>query len=81
MEEQKTGSAIEGDEIVVPGTKEKFLLARRVNLAELSRTRRQFITYAKSRAIEDVSKLSTMFVQYLNSNVGGAAGGGEFEDS
>ena len=42
-----------------------------------SRARRQFITYAKARAIDDVARLATMFVQYLNSNVGG--GGGDDE--
>ena len=31
------------------------------------------------RAIDDVDRLATMFVQYLNSNVGGGGGGGEGE--
>ena len=48
-------------------------------LLSQSRARRQFITYAKARAIDDVARLSTMFVQYLNSNVGGVGGGGEDE--
>jgi len=76
LAEQKAGSAVEGDEISVPGTSQKFALAHRVTLAELSRARRQFITYAKARAIDDVDRLATMFVQYLNSNVGGGGGGG-----
>ena len=45
-------------------------------LLSKSRARRQFITYAKARAIDDVDRLATMFVQYLNSNVGGGGGGG-----
>ena len=44
-------------------------------LSSQSRARRQFITYAKARAIDDVARLATMFVQYLNSNVGGGGGG------
>ena len=44
-------------------------------LLSQSRARRQFITYAKARAIDDVARLATMFVQYLNSNVGGGGGG------
>jgi protein KTI12 len=81
LEEQKTGLAVEGDEIVVPGTKERFTLAKRVNLAELSRARRQFVSYAKARAIDDVSKLASMFVQYLNSNLGGGSGAGDAEET
>ena len=38
-------------------------------IAELARTKRQFINYAKARAIEDVNKLATMFVQYLNTTL------------
>ena len=69
LDAQKTGLAMEGDEITVPGTSERFVLAKKLNMAELSRAKKQFITYAKSRAIEDVGKLATMFVQYLNANM------------
>ena len=66
LEAQKLGLA---DNLKVPGTDERVTVTRNVTMAELSRTKRQFITYAKSRAIEDVAKLATMFVQYLNSTL------------
>ena len=68
LEAQKLGLA---DNLKVPGTDERVTVTRNVTMAELSRTKRQFITYAKSRAIEDVAKLATMFVQYLNSTLFG----------
>merc|ERR1711874_475867 len=67
MEAQKTGH--EGHEVALPGTKERFRLERSYTLSELSRAKRQFITYAKARAVEDVDKLATMFVQYLNTSL------------
>ena len=48
---------------------ERFRLERSYTLSELSRAKRQFITYAKARAVEDVGKLATMFVQYLNTSM------------
>ena len=69
LEAQKLGLA---DNLKVPGTYERVTVTRNVTMAELSRTKRQFITYAKSRAIEDVAKLATMFVQYLNSTLFGS---------
>jgi protein KTI12 len=63
MEAQKLGLA---DDVKVPGTEERVHATRSVTMAELARTKRQFITYAKTRAIDDVNKLATMFVQYLN---------------
>ena len=66
LEAQKLGLA---EDVKVPGTDERINATRKVNMAELARTKRQFITYAKARAIEDVSKLSTMFVQYLNTTL------------
>ena len=44
------------------------VLFRQVNMAELRRIRRQFITYAKSHPVEDTGKISNMFVQYLNNS-------------
>jgi len=58
-----------GVEISFSSTKEKLVLHRSYTLSELARTKRQFITYAKERAIQDVGKLSSMFVQYLRSNL------------
>ena len=66
LEAQKLGLA---DDIKVPGTDERVNATRNVTMAELARTKRQFITYAKARAIEDVNKLATMFVQYLNTTL------------
>lgn len=45
------------------------VLNRTVNMAELRRIRRQFITYTKMHPVEDTKKIANMFVQYLNSSV------------
>ena len=58
-----------GSDLKVPGTEERVRATRHVTMAELAKTKRQFINYAKTRAIEDVGKLATMFVQYLNSTL------------
>ncbi|KAL9985762.1 hypothetical protein ACROYT_G008203 [Oculina patagonica] len=60
---------VPGDHVVVPGTSEKVVLNRMVNMAELRRIRRQFITYTKMHPVEDTKKIANMFVQYLNSSV------------
>lgn len=44
-------------------------LNRAVNMAELRRIRRQFITYTKMHPVEDTKKIANMFVQYLNSSL------------
>jgi protein KTI12 len=67
LEAQKAG-AVEGDDLTVPGTGEKFHLCRKLSMAELSRAKRQFIAYAKTRPVEDINKLATMFVQHLNTS-------------
>jgi len=58
-----------GEEISFSSTQEKLVLSRNYTLSELARTKRQFIKYAKERAIQDVDKLASMFVQYLRSNL------------
>lgn len=68
LDAQKSG-AMEGDSITLPGTSEKFMLSKILTMSELTRVKRQFLTYAKARAIEDVQKLATMFVQYLNTSL------------
>lgn len=68
LESQKTG--IPGDQITVPGAVDKVVLMKIMTLAELQRFRRQFINFAKLRPIEDASKLSNMFVQFLNNTSG-----------
>ncbi|XP_030856394.1 protein KTI12 homolog [Strongylocentrotus purpuratus] len=67
MSAQKT--SIPGDDISIPGAKDKVHLARSINNAELQRIRRQFITYTKLHAIEDISMLANMFVQYINNSI------------
>ena len=66
LEAQRSGLAVEGDDVTVPGTEERFRLRSRVTMAQLARQKRQFIVYAKARAVDDVARLATMFVQYLN---------------
>ncbi|TRY64335.1 hypothetical protein TCAL_03570 [Tigriopus californicus] len=68
LDAQKSG-AMEGDSITLPGTSEKFILCKVLTMSELARVKRQFITYIKARAIEDLQKMATMFVQYLNTSL------------
>jgi len=67
LEEQKLSGI--GEEISFSSTQEKLIITRSYTLSELARTKRQFIKYAKERAIQDVEKLASMFVQYLRSNL------------
>ena len=64
MDAQKTG--VPGDQIVIPGATDKVVLMKIMPVGELHRLRRQFISFAKLRPVEDPSKLSNMFVQFLN---------------
>ena len=66
---QSQRSAVEGDLIKVPGTEESVVWTRRVTRPELSRARRQFMVYLKMRGVDDLGKIHTLFVQYLNSSV------------
>jgi len=66
---QSQRSAVEGDLIKVPGTDEHITWSRRVTRPELSRARRQFMVYLKMRGVDDLDKIHTLFVQYLNSSV------------
>ncbi|XP_073327343.1 protein KTI12 homolog [Pagrus major] len=61
---QKT--SVPGDLISVPGTTEKIELTRSINMAELRKLRRQFISYTKMHPTENTGQISNMFVQYLN---------------
>nr|CAG4649526.1 EOG090X0A11 [Scapholeberis mucronata]SVE93758.1 EOG090X0A11 [Scapholeberis mucronata] len=67
VEAQKT--CVIGDEVSIPNSSEKFLLQRRYQLSELSRIRRQFISFAKTHPVDDIPKLATMFFQYLTSHL------------
>ncbi|XP_005798278.1 protein KTI12 homolog isoform X1 [Xiphophorus maculatus] len=61
---QKT--SVPGDLISVPGATEKVELTRTVNMAELRKLRRQFISYSKMHPTEKTGQIANMFVQYLN---------------
>ncbi|XP_041853256.1 protein KTI12 homolog [Melanotaenia boesemani] len=61
---QKT--SVPGDQISVPGATEKVELTRNINMAELRKLRRQFISYSKMHPTENTGQISNMFVQYLN---------------
>lgn len=68
MSAQKT--LVVGDDIKVPGSTESISLGRKVTLGELTRARRQFISYTKLHPVEDTKKLTSLFVQYLNTTLG-----------
>lgn len=67
MQSQQT--AVEGDLIRVPGTDEKILWTKRVTRPEIARARRQFMVYLKMRGVDDLNKVHTLFVQYLNKSL------------
>lgn len=54
---------------LIPGTTSTIALTRFVTLAELSRLRRQFISYNNCHPVEDTSKLPEMFVQFLTNRI------------
>ncbi|KAL4216392.1 kti12 [Mactra antiquata] len=60
---------IPGDQITIPCATEKLSLLRPFSLAELQRSRRQFITYTKMHPVDDTTKIGNMFVQYLNNTL------------
>lgn len=64
---QKT--SVPGDLIPVPGATEKVELTRSINMAELRKLRRQFISYTKMHPTENTGQIANMFVQYLNKSL------------
>ncbi|CAJ1056730.1 protein KTI12 homolog isoform X1 [Xyrichtys novacula] len=68
---QKT--SVPGDLLTVPGATEKSVLnielTRSINMAELRKLRRQFISYTKMHPTENTGQISNMFVQYLNKSL------------
>ncbi|TKR77314.1 hypothetical protein L596_018311 [Steinernema carpocapsae] len=70
MEQQRM--AVIGDRFLVPhaleGDENKVVFKRTRTLPELSRLRRQFITYTKMHPIEGSSKIASLFVNFVNSN-------------
>lgn len=68
MEAQK--SAVPGDLLKLPGTTEHLQFTRPLSMAELSRLRRQFISYTKTHPNnENLPQLANMFLQYLNQSL------------
>ncbi len=72
LEAQRSGLAL--DRVKVPSTEERVRLpaGRRLDVASLTKMRRQFATYTKNRGRtgdEDVPKLAATFVRYLNSSL------------
>ncbi|KAM8890836.1 protein KTI12 homolog [Spinachia spinachia] len=62
-------TSVPGDLIIVPGATEKIELTRTINMAELRKLRRQFISYTKTHPTENSGHISNMFVQYLNKSL------------
>ncbi|XP_072199885.1 protein KTI12 homolog [Excalfactoria chinensis] len=59
-----------GELLRVPGAEEGLVLPRAVGLAELSRLRRQFISYTKMQpSDENLARLASMFLQYLSRSI------------
>ncbi|XP_010347392.1 protein KTI12 homolog [Saimiri boliviensis] len=68
MEAQK--SAVPGDLLTLPGTTEHLQFTRPFTMAELSRLRRQFISYTKMHPNnENLPQLANMFLQYLSQSL------------
>ncbi|XP_024235264.1 protein KTI12 homolog isoform X2 [Oncorhynchus tshawytscha] len=67
LNSQKT--SVPGDLIAVPGATEKIELTRSLNMAELRKLRRQFISYTKMHPTENIGHIANMFVQYLNKSI------------
>ncbi|XP_003799973.1 protein KTI12 homolog [Otolemur garnettii] len=68
MEAQK--NAVPGDLLTLPGTTEHLRFTRHLTMAELSRLRRQFISYTKMHPNnENLPQLANMFLQYLSQSL------------
>lgn len=68
LEAQK--SAVPGDLLTLPGTTEHLRFTRPLTMAELSRLRRQFISYTKMHPNnENLPQLANMFLQYLSNSL------------
>ncbi|XP_066915145.1 protein KTI12 homolog [Clytia hemisphaerica] len=67
LDMQKT--AMIGDSIKITDSTEKLVLLKQLNMPELRRIKRQFISYAKMHPVEDMTKLRNMFVQFLNNTI------------
>merc|ERR1712008_315623 len=61
--------AVPGDNILIPGAADKIQYTRPLTVAELHRTRRQFISFTKTHPVDDNAKIANMFVQFLNNSI------------
>ncbi|XP_016109147.1 protein KTI12 homolog [Sinocyclocheilus grahami] len=67
LESQKT--SVPGDLISISGATEKIEFTRSLNMVELRKLRRQFISYTKMHPTENIGQIANMFVQYLNKSM------------
>ncbi|XP_077050573.1 protein KTI12 homolog isoform X2 [Siphateles boraxobius] len=67
LESQKT--SVPGDLISIPGVVQNIKLTRSLNMVELRKLRRQFISYTKMHPTENIGQIANMFVQYLNKSM------------
>lgn len=66
--EQQNISVV-GDSLKISGTDEKVLFLKNWTMAELRRLKRQFINYQKLHPVENLTKLKTMYVQFINNSI------------
>ncbi|GAU92495.1 hypothetical protein RvY_04571 [Ramazzottius varieornatus] len=64
---QQKGSI--GGKVILPGTTEGLVLSKITPPAEFTRLRRQFISYSKTRPVESLDRIPTLFVHYLKSTI------------
>ncbi|XP_006879739.1 PREDICTED: protein KTI12 homolog [Elephantulus edwardii] len=63
-------NAVPGDLLTLPGTTESLRFTRPLTMAELTRLRRQFISYTKMHPNnENLPQLANMFLQYLSQSL------------
>ncbi|XP_054712747.1 LOW QUALITY PROTEIN: protein KTI12 homolog [Uloborus diversus] len=67
LDAQKT--SVPGDTISIPNTEQKIVLFKILTAGELSRIRRQFISYTKSHPVYDSNNITNMFIQYVNKSI------------
>ena len=67
LDSQRT--SIVGEDIAVPGTRERVHLTRTFTMAELRQLRRQFIAYTKLHPVDNHDRIPTLFVQFLNRSI------------
>ena len=56
-------------EVAIANAREPVQLKQTVTLAELNRSRRQFITYTKLHPVQDTKEIPSLFVQYINKTI------------